>query len=102
MSVQISLVGNRAVLSVSGRFVFAIHGEFRKCAQEVLDQPQIEHIEINLQDAEYLDSAALGMLLLLRERAMKARKQPIRITGSSGRVRGVLDMCNFDQMFVIA
>lgn len=102
MSVQVSLAGNKAVLSVSGRFVFAIHGEFRKCAQEVLDKPQVERIEIDLQHAEYLDSAALGMMLLLRERAAKTRKQPIRITGSSGRVRGVLDMCNFDQMFVIA
>lgn len=102
MNVQVSLVGNKAVLSVSGRFVFAMHSEFRKCAQEILDAPQVEYIEIDLQRAEYLDSAALGMMLLLRERALKTRKRPIRISGCSGQVKGVLGMCNFDQLFVIA
>lgn len=102
MSVEVTLSGSKAVIAVSGRFVFAMHSEFRKAAQSALTQPGLNEIEIDLTRTDYLDSAGLGMLLLLHERAKKSGKQPIRIVGSSGRVRGVLDMCNFNQLFVLA
>lgn len=102
MSVDVCLTGSKAVVSVHGRFVFAIHSAFRKSTQGLLERSDIEQIEIDLTHADYLDSAGLGMLLLLQERAQKLRKQPVRIVGSSGRVRGVLDMCNFDQLFELS
>lgn len=102
MSVQVRVIGSKAIISVSGRFVFAAHAEFRQCAQQVLGMPDIEEIEIDLGSAEYLDSAGLGMLLLLQERAPGARKAFRQISGSQGRVRAVLEMCNFNQLFTLA
>lgn len=102
MSITVSLSGSKAVIAVTGRFVFDVHSEFRAATRRVLDHVDIREIEIDLAKAEYLDSAGLGMLLLLHERAKNAHKQPIRITGSNGRVRNVLQMCNFDRLFGIS
>ena len=56
--------------------------------------------EVDLSGAEYLDSSALGMLLLLREHA-GGESSKIDITHASDEVRKVLDVANFGKLFNI-
>lgn len=56
-----------------------------------------DEISVDLSATEYLDSSAIGMLLILRDRALESGKQT-RITGSSGKVLEVLTMCNIGQL----
>ena len=51
---------------IKGRFDFKDHSTFRDCYRS--QNPSAKYT-INMKEAEYLDSSALGMMLLLREHA---------------------------------
>ncbi len=55
---------------------------------------------VDLGGATYLDSSALGMLLLLRDHAGGDAAQ-IRLINCNADVRKVLSISNFQQLFVI-
>jgi anti-anti-sigma factor len=59
--------GKITTIDISGRFDFSMHQEFR----QVYEHDPGGHTQyiINLRQTEYMDSSALGMLLLLREHA---------------------------------
>jgi anti-anti-sigma factor len=92
--------GDTAVIRLRGRFDFAGHREFKRCYEGALNQPSVQQIDIDLRSVEYLDSSALGMLLLLREKA-ESRNMPIVLLHSSGIVREILDVASFDTMFAM-
>ena len=53
-----------------------------------------------MRKATYLDSSALGMLLLLRDHAGGESAQ-IRIVHCNADVRRILNISNFEQLFTI-
>ena len=57
-------------------------------------------IEVNFQKVDYLDSSALGMLLLLREKVESSGKS-ITLSGLQGTVKQVLEIANFQRLFKI-
>lgn len=93
--------GNQATLSLAGRFDFNVHREFKEAYMVLLNDAAVLAIEINLAGVEYLDSSALGMLLMLRERALSANKQ-ISLSHPNNMVSQVLDIANFHKLFTIA
>ncbi|HHH38560.1 MAG TPA: anti-sigma factor antagonist [Sedimenticola sp.] len=90
--------GREVAIRVDGRFDFSTHQEFRKAYTRV--DPQQAHYHIDLSHAEYIDSAALGMLLMLREKA-GGEKARITISGCQGGVRQILEVSRFNQLFDI-
>jgi len=72
MEIKHSKSENRTTLSLSGRFDFNVHREFKEAYMAVLNDSVALAIEIDLAAVDYLDSSALGMLLMLRERAQAA------------------------------
>ncbi|MDO8271772.1 MAG: STAS domain-containing protein [Gammaproteobacteria bacterium] len=81
---------NRKVtIKVQGRFVFGLHKEFRNAYRD-LDGATKEY-EVDLSQAVYLDSAALGMLLLLQEHA-NTFSAKVSIVGATPDVRRILDI----------
>ena len=97
MSIKIAQTGRHAVLAIQGRFVFEMRSEFLDAMRSVIALPNCDAISVDLSATEFLDSSAIGMLLILRDRALEADRQT-RITGSSGSVRNVLTMCNIGQL----
>lgn len=89
-----------AVIRLSGRFDFSRHREFRTCYEAALKEPSLRRIEVDLHSVDYLDSSALGMLLLLKERA-DARALPVTLLNCTGVVREILDVANFGTMFTL-
>jgi anti-anti-sigma factor len=87
-------------LHLDGRFDFHSHREFRAATDAALQTPGAREIVINFGKVEYLDSSALGMLLLLREKAEAAGKQVI-LAGLQGTARQVLEVANFGKLFTI-
>ena len=87
-----------AVIRLSGRFDFSGHREFRHCYEAALQEPSVRRIDVDLNAVEYLDSSALGMLLLLKEQA-EARSLPVSLLNCAGTVREILDVANFNVMF---
>lgn len=100
MQVNLEVKDGKATLVLSGRFDFNSHREFRNGCDEVMNSSQINEVEINLAGVDYLDSSALGMLLLLRERAVASNKK-LALVECQGTVKQVLDVANFSQLFTI-
>lgn len=90
--------GVRAELS--GKFTFSNTVQFK----ELLDRVEKEAppaVEVDLTKISFVDSAALGMLLLLKDAATK-HAAPVTLKGANGQVEKLLRMSRFDQIFSIA
>jgi len=101
MTVHMSYLNDKATMSIRGRFDFNIHEAFRQGSEEALAKPAVKNLEVNLREVVYLDSSALGMLLLLRDKSLQHVGTKITLSGSSGIVAQVLEVANFSKLFTI-
>jgi len=98
MAIGTSTNGNELKIQVEGRFDFSAHQEFRD-AYEKADAGVNAYV-IDMSNATYLDSSALGMLLLLRDHA-GGDNANVRIINCNADVRKILTISNFEQLFAI-
>lgn len=91
--------GQELTILIEGRFDFGAHQEFRNAYERVNSTPQ--RYVVDLKDTTYLDSSALGMLLLLRDHAGGDSAQ-ICLLNCKPDVRKILAISNFEQLFKIA
>ena len=95
---HVSADGNQLTIAIKGRFDFAKHQDFRAAYEK--NDPIPESIVVDLKEATYIDSSALGMLLLLRDHVGGDDAQ-IQVVNSSNDVRKTLAISNFDKLFDI-
>ncbi|MBU1426854.1 MAG: STAS domain-containing protein [Gammaproteobacteria bacterium] len=100
MSLETQIGENVARIIMNGRFDFQIHKEFKEAYTRLFENAAVRHIEIEMSRLDYLDSSALGMLMLLNERAKVANKT-ISLVNPSGVVGQVLEVANFNRLFDI-
>lgn len=100
MQIQTILCDDRARLALSGSFDFNTHKDFRRACDTLLDTPWVRALELDLARVDYVDSSALGMLLILRDRAQELGQQVI-LSGGRGTVRQVLEIANFGKLFTL-
>jgi len=87
------------IISVTGRFDYSLHHDFRACYEHVA----IEGLQLvlDLSKAEYMDSSALGMMLLLKEHAEKCQALALTVSKPSPAVLKILEIANFDKLLQI-
>lgn len=90
--------GASVVIRIPRRFDFSVHKDFRDAYRDTAGTG-ISY-RIDLSETEYMDSSALGMLLLLREHA-GGDDADITLVQPSEAVRKVLEIANFDRLFSI-
>ncbi|NWG86476.1 MAG: STAS domain-containing protein [Hydrogenophilaceae bacterium] len=100
MQINSHSANNQTTLALQGRFDFHTHRDFRSAYELALEDANTREVVIDLGGVDYLDSSALGMLLLLRERAESMGKT-VSLTKMQGTVKQVLDIANFDKIFVM-
>ncbi len=100
MQVSQKVNADKSVLSLSGRFDFNSHRDFREGYEAILKTSGIRSMDIDLTGVDYLDSSALGMLLLLKERAT-AQNVDVSLVGCNGTVKQILDIANFGKLFTM-
>lgn len=86
----------QVVIKIDGRFDFAQHKSFRDAYRDI--PPGSKTYVVDLSATSYLDSSALGMLLLLREHA-GGEVSAVRIQGCGEDVQRVLKIANFEKLF---
>lgn len=86
---------NVVLITIEGRFDFTCHAEFRKAYGSA---PTGATFVVDLAHATYMDSAALGMLLLLRDK-VGGDANRVEITNAQGQPKDVLTVANFGQLF---
>jgi anti-anti-sigma factor len=93
-----SAEGSKVTIAVAGKFDFQLYDEFRASYADTAGDG-VEYV-VDLAETEYLDSSALGMLLLLREHA-GGETSSIEIKQATAEVRKILDVANFGKLFKI-
>lgn len=101
VSIHTKKINDAEVVTIElrGRFDFSVHKQFRAAYKEQ-DLSGTCYV-VNMSAVEYIDSSALGMLLLLREHA-QARGGTVRIVDCDSNIRNILKIANFDRLFDIA
>ncbi len=92
----ISNDGTEASLKIQGRFDFSLLQTFRNAYESI--NPAPKRFLIDLSEASYLDSSALGMLLGLRDYA-GGEAANIRIIGANPDVKKILIITKLDELF---
>ncbi len=90
--------GQELTIHIQGRFDFSAHQEFRDAYERASATPK--RYVVDLKGATYLDSSALGMLLLLRDHAGGDHAR-ISLVNCNPDVRKILSISNFEQLFQI-
>ncbi len=88
--------GQTLTIAVQGRFDFSSLQTFKNSYENV--NPKSQKYIIDLQNAEYLDSSALGMLLELREYAGND-KNNVSIINCNPDVKKILVITKLDELF---
>ena len=86
-------------ISVIGRFDFKSHQEFRKAYHPTVGD--VGHVVVDLSGTDYVDSSALGMLLVLRKEAVKSGAT-VELAGASDTVGRILEIAKFGDLFRMA
>lgn len=100
MSISVQIRDSVARISMMGRFDFQVHREFKDAYTPLVENAAVREIEVEMSKVDYLDSSALGMLMLLNERA-KGSNKSVSLLNTSGVVSQVLEVANFSKIFVI-
>ena len=95
MPVSATADGDQVTIRVTGRFDFSSHQEFRQVHDD--HKGKGKHFIVDMGEAEYMDSSALGMLLMLRENS----NDGVRIKNCRDELRNILSTANFDKLFAI-
>jgi anti-anti-sigma factor len=95
---EVSLDGKKLTIAIKGRFDFGSHQTFRDAYERFYKVPEL--YVVDLRETTYMDSSALGMLLLLRDHA-GGEEAEVRVINSSSDVRKILAISNFDKLFDI-
>ena len=100
MTINVQIHDHSARIAMSGRFDFQVHREFKDAYTPLLDNAAAHEIEVEMSKLSYMDSSALGMLILLKERACAANKT-VLLLNTSGVVSQLLEVANFGKIFTI-
>lgn len=84
---------------IQGSFTFSDNAKFRELLNSTVNDT-LHSLTINLSKLEFIDSAALGMLLLLND---AASQKNIRITlaAATGQIKKMLVLSKFEELFNI-
>ena len=99
MSISVTNTTNDNIIRIHiiDRFDYGVHKEFREAYKD--SDPSAEFI-IDMSQTSYMDSSALGMLLLLREHLGNDHSK-ISITGCNIEIKNILEISKFQNLFNI-
>lgn len=98
-NIEAAIEGEKLIISVKGHFTYGLHRPFRDsyihCDHEVAS------FILDFNEVEYLDSSAMGMILLLKKFVDDRKGAILSIINCSHGNYGLFKIANFDKMFSI-
>jgi anti-anti-sigma factor len=98
VTVEISIENKTATIKIAGRFDFSSQRDFRNAYKK--DAEDAINFIVDLSETEYIDSSALGMLLLLNEHA-ESLNGHVKLSKPAPAIRDILSVANFEKLFEI-
>lgn len=100
MKTHLSIQGKRAVIDLPNRFDLNAHLDFHDVCEEAKQANGYSELVLNFSGVDYIDSSALGMLIVLH-RDMEERRLPISLSNCNAFTRRILNSANFQALFDI-
>ena len=98
ISSTVSDSSNTVTIKILGNFDFSLHSEFRNSYRNQTGAGMT--YSVDLSEAEYMDSSALGMLMLLKEHA-EATGGKVVLVKPSEKIQRLLTTVKFEKLFDI-
>lgn len=95
---EVSADNQRVVISIDNRFDFSLHQKFRDAYAE-LELSSADYV-LDLSKTSYMDSSALGMILLLKDHAEKHSGKVV-ISKPTPSVYKILEIAQFHRLMTI-
>lgn len=99
MEKTVECLDDKHLVKFIGRFTFVDHGTFKEVVDELL-KDNCKHCVLDLSGLEFVDSAGLGMLLIIKDELAK-KSATLILKSPTGQVEKMLQVSHFDQMFTI-
>jgi len=93
-------MSNIKVISLPERFDFYYHKKFTSDYQDILILPEVNHIILDFSRVLYLDSSALGMMVLLHRKAQELHIST-SVKGAHGQANEILSIANMQKIYII-
>ena len=101
-TIAVSQGDDEVTIHVKGRFSFDVHAPFRAAYQSVMQSDvRPRRWTLDLGGTDYIDSSALGMMLLLKE-AVGGHEADISIIRVPKEIRQILETANFQKLFTLS
>ncbi len=91
--------GEETEVRLTGRLEFTDHDRLRDIV-ELVEHPGTRRFIVALSELEFIDSAGLGMLLILQEEA-EQRNVKMIVRGARGDVKRSIDLARLDEIITI-
>lgn len=100
MNIELTTGAGLTLMRLSGRFDYTTRNQFMAQVDGALAGSAGAELRVDMSGLEYIDSSALGMLLMLRDKAKKLDKT-VALSGAQGHVRQVIDTAQFSRLFTL-
>ena len=91
------LNGNICKIKMMGKFTFADHMEFKNILSDI-NEKEITGVDLDISEVEFVDSAALGLLLLIRDETEK-KSLTLTLFKPQGQVQKMFKISRFYELF---
>ena len=82
------------------RFGFSFHKTFNATCEPLTKDASLKEVELDFSLVQYLDSSALGMMVLLSKK-LSGSSVVLTISGARGTARDIIDMANLSKLYTI-
>ncbi|WP_151704066.1 STAS domain-containing protein [Nitrincola alkalilacustris] len=89
------------VIRTGQRFDFSTHTEFQQQVQAVLKDEAMRTLIVDLRATQYMDSAALGMLVQLHRKMLDRKSLILKLANAQGAVRETIEIANMQKLYEI-
>ena len=103
MSISSVINDNELVIHIEEEFSFNCQAAFRQAYEKTI-QSDTNRITIDFMRTRYIDSASLGMMLILREyveQNCRVKENNIELINCTRDVLEILRVTNFEKLFLI-
>ena len=99
MKYSLSKDGTSATIQMSGRLTFEDHKSFRSLIGE-LSAGGINHVVVDMNQLEFIDSVGLGLLLIMRDDLVN-RQGRFSLKNPTGEVKRIFSISHASSIFTI-
>lgn len=85
-------------LRLPSRFDYSFHRQFGEMYTPLVENSVCKELILDFSQVEYLDSSALGMMVLLQKK-FSGNNRKIKIKGARGATEEILKMANMQKIF---